>query len=368
MNKGENKITQFQLFFIIIQTQIGIRIISLPYDVFQFSKNDAWISVLVAGGLAQIGILLIWLLYRRFPVLTIFEMMSEIIGKKLAFLLKICYISFLFSTALLTLLQFGQKVNTWILPRTPTWILLFLMIAVSVLCVKENLRVIARFFVVVSFLLIFLFAFTLVVFKDLNYLYLLPIGDSGLPNVLKGTNQALFALQGYELLLVVLPYCLGTGAGKLKIALMANGFVTSVYMYLTIVMLAYFGPAAMRLIPDPILYIMKFKYLMIIDRVDLIFFSIWIVFVTTSFMMYLYLTSNGLSQLFRKKNHSPFVYFAAALMLVFALTLPADEKVVHSFGKFMGLTSYLFIFGLPFILLMVSIVRGKHRSPGDVRS
>ncbi|NOU71272.1 GerAB/ArcD/ProY family transporter [Paenibacillus sp. LMG 31458] len=368
MIKGENKITQFQLFFIIIQTQIGIGVISLPYDVFKISQSDAWISVFVAGCLMQIAIYLIWLLYRRFQALTIFEMMSEIVGKHVAFLLEIGYIFYFFATAILIILQFGQKVNIWILPRTPIWIVSVLLIVISVLCVKENLRVMARFFVVVSILLIVLFTFTLVVLKDLNYLYTLPVGQSGLPNMVKGATNATFAYQGFELLLVVFPYCLGKGVGKLKVAFLANGFVTFFYTYLTMVVLTYFGPSAMKFIPEPILYIMKFKYFKIIDRVDLLFFSIWIVSVATSFMMYLYLTSNGLTHLFRKKNHSLLVFYAAALMIICALTLPTDEKVIKSLSELIDLARYVFIFVLPCILLIVSMVRGKKKLSGDVQS
>ncbi|WP_211749848.1 endospore germination permease [Paenibacillus sp. Marseille-Q4541] len=368
MIKSENKISQFQLFFIIIQSQIGIGVISLPYDVFKISNIDAWISVLTAGLFIQIGICLIWLLHRRFPAQTIFEMMSEIVGKPVAFLLKIGYIIYFFITALLIILQFGQKVNIWILPRTPIWLVLILLVAVSVYCVKENLRVMARFFVVVSGLLIVLLAFTLILLKDLNYLFVLPLGESGLPKIIEGASHASFAYQGFDLLLVVLPYCMGQSTGKLKVSLMANGFVTLFYTYMTFIVLAYFGPSAMKYVPEPILYIMKFKYFKIIDRVDLIFFSIWVVCVATSFMMYLYLASNGLTQLFRKKNHSHFVFFAAALMFICAISLPTSERIISLFNKVTGLAGYVFIFVLPCILWIVSIIRGKKNIPGDAQS
>lgn len=368
MINSKIKITPFQLFFIIIQSQIGIGMISLPYDVFRISNTDAWISVLIAGLFIQIGICLIWLLYRRFPVLTIFEMMSEIVGKHVAFVLKIGYIVYFSTTAILIILQFGQKVNIWILPRTPIWLVIFLLVAVSVYCVKDNLRVMARFFVVVSGLLIVLFAFTLILLKDINYLFILPLGKSGLPKIIEGASHASFAFQGYDLLLVLLPYCMGQDRGKLKVSLLANGFVTFLYAYMTFIVLTYFGPAAMKYIPEPILYIMKFKYFKILDRVDLIFFSIWVVSVATSFMMYLYLVSNGLTHLFRTKSHSRFVVIAATLMFICTISLPTSKELISLFNKITGLAGYVFIFFIPCILLIVSMIRGQKNRSGDVRS
>ncbi|MED3476522.1 endospore germination permease [Bacillus thuringiensis] len=368
MIKSENKITQFQLFFIVIQSQIGIGVISLPYNVSKISKGDAWISILVAGICISINIFLIWLLYRRFPSLTIFEMLSEIVGKHIAFLLKITYIVYFFSASTWLILLFRRMVNIWILPRTPLWVVSFIMIAVCLYCARENLKVIARFDIVVSFLLVVLFLFITYVIKDINYLYILPVGESGFPAIIKSAMQTTTSFFGFELLLVVFPYCLGKNAGKIKVALMANGFVTFFYAYLTFVSLTYFGLSAIKFIPEPILYIMKFHSFQIIERTDLLFFSIWIVSVATSFMMYLYLASNGLACLFRETNHSTFAFYTASLIFVLLLFLPNNENVISVFNKYYSLASFFLVFVLPCILLFVSVVRGKKEAPGAARS
>ena len=192
-----------------------------------------------AGLSVQFGIVFIWLLYRRYPDQTIFELMASIVGKPIAWILKIGYIIYFLSSAILVVLEFGQKVSIWILPRTPVWVITFLLIATSVYCVKENLKVMARFFVIVTLLLIVLLTFTLVVLKDINVLYIFPIGESGFSNILKGATKATFSFQGFDLLLVALPYCLGNSSGKLKVALSANGFVTFFYTYLTFLSITY---------------------------------------------------------------------------------------------------------------------------------
>ncbi|MFJ7470258.1 endospore germination permease [Peribacillus frigoritolerans] len=366
MSRTESKISQFQLFFIILQTQIGIELITLPYEVFKISKVDAWISILLIGLFVQINIVLIWLLYRRFPSLTIFEMMSEVVGRHLAFFLKFAYIVYFFSIATLVILLFGRMVNIWILPRTPIWILVLIMIVVCVLCAKENLRVMARFYVVVSALLIVFIVLITSFVKNADYLHILPIGQSGLPVILKGTTQAIMAFLGYELLLVVLPYSLGNNAGKLKVALIANGMVTILYLYLTIFSIAFFGPSVMKFIPEPILYIMKYTSFQIIERTDLLFLSIWVVTVGTTFMMYLYLTSNGLANMFTKIKRSTFVYCTASVIFILAFFIPTTDQVISSISKYVTFACYFFIFVLPCILLIVSILRGKKEEPGAV--
>lgn len=359
MIKAENKISQFQLFFIILQGQIGIGVISLPYEMFKASQGDAWISVFIAGLFVQLGIVIIWLLCRRYKEQTIFEFMSVIVGKPIALVLKIGYISYFFLSAILINFQFGQKVNIWILPRTPIWVVTTLLIIISVLCVKENLKVMARFFVIVSLLLVVLLLFTFVLLRDVNLLFILPIGENGFSNIVMGSTKAAFSFQGYELLLIVLPYCIGKSVGKLKIALSANAFVTIFYTYLTFVSITYFGTSALKFVPDPILYMMKFKYFEIIDRVDLLFFSIWVVSVATSIMMYLYLTSIGITHLFKKKNRTNFVYVTGALMLIIVFSIPINERIIHALDNFVNVYGIMFIFVIPSVLLIISAIRSQ---------
>lgn len=353
------KITQVQLFFIIIQAQVGIGIISLPSSVAKYSKGDAWISVILAGVFALICILLMWLLNRRFPTLTIFEMMNDIVGKYIAWFIKIAYIAYFFSVATLTVLRFVQTVNLWVLPRTPVWIVSIIFIAICVYCAKENLKVIARFCMLISIFLVVLFILTLYILKDVNYLNILPVGESGIKNIFKGSSKVITSSLGFEVILVLFPYCLGKNSGKLKVLLLANGLVTIFYVFITFVVLAYFGPASLKIIPEPILYMLKYQSFKIIERTDLVFFSIWIVTVAATLIIYLYITSKGLSNIFTNTKRSIITFYIATILFLLVLIVPINDKVIGVLEVYLSLASYLFIFVLPFILLIVSVLQGK---------
>lgn len=366
--KENQKITPFQLFFILIQAQIGIGVISLPHDIFMVSEIHSWISVLIAGLLIEINIILIWLLYRRFPSKTIFEMLHLIIGRPASYFLKVFYILYFLSTLVLVIMMFGRMVNIWILPRTPVWVLSLLLIAICVYCVKENIKVMARFHVVVSFCLVVLFILIAFVVKEADYRHLLPISFQDFPSIMKGVKEATSASLGFELLLVLFPFCTGKQTGKLKVALLANGFVTLFYTYLTLVSISYFGPAVMKMVPEPILYIMKFHSFQVIERTDLLFFSIWIVSVATSFMVYLYCCTNGVVYLFKKVKHGPLAIILGLLVYLTFLLFPPTEQAISIFGKYHSYTSYFFIFIIPLLLLLIALFRGKKETSGAANS
>src|SRR4051812_44253866 len=98
MIKAKNKITQGQFMLFIVQTQIGIGILSLPHLVQIPAKGGAWISILIAGLISQLIILLLFAICRLFPTDNIYSFLPKIIGKPLGNLLSFCYIAyFLFS-------------------------------------------------------------------------------------------------------------------------------------------------------------------------------------------------------------------------------------------------------------------------------
>lgn len=359
MSNPEKKITRFQLFIMTLQSQIGIGVISLPYYLFNAAGNDAWISVIVAGIFVQINIVLIWLLYRRFPNQSIFEVLEITVGKYAAYCLKTAYSMYFFTIATLIVLLFVRLVNIWILPRTPMWLVTLIMIAVCVYGVIDHLRVMARFFFLASMMLFVLLFLIVTVAKDINFLAVLPIGNSGIPAILGGAHHAVISFLGYEVLLVILSKSLGGHAGKIKAALLANGIVTLFYTLLTFVSLAYLGPAVMRFVPEPVLYIMKYRTFHIIERTDLLFFSIWIVCVGTSFMTFLYLTANALTSLLPQIRRPTFVYVIASLLFMLSFFFPTDENKVALFNKIATYLSYLFTIVLPGILLFIAMARGK---------
>ncbi|HEU5138704.1 MAG TPA: GerAB/ArcD/ProY family transporter [Bacillales bacterium] len=352
MIKGENHVTTNQLFFLIIQTQIGVSILSLPYTVFLAAKGDGWISMLLAGGITQILILMIWVLNRRFYHSTLFTIAKRITGKWAGTLISLGYFGYFVLTGSLILILFSRTLNVWVLPKTPQWIIILLMVAAGVYIAKENLRVLARFYTFVSVLFVFLLFFMVFTLKDSNYLYLLPIGQSGVSGISQGVKAAFSSMAGFEILLVIYPYVQGSATQKLKAATYANLFVTLFYTFIILTCFMYFSPAEIALVPEPLLYMFKAFSFKIIERIDLIFLSIWVVAVTTSFMTYLYLASNGLAHCLGQRNHARLVPFTAAIIFIISIIPGENELAIRSFSQFIGSIGLVFIIVLPALLLL----------------
>lgn len=359
MIKGENRVAPYQFFFLIIQTEIGISILSLPYTVFALAKHDGWISMLLAGAITQLLILILWMLCKRFHRSSIFAIPGKIMGKWMGTVFLIAYYVYFSATASLILILFCRMLSIWVLPRTPHWVTMFLMVIAGVYITKENLRVLARFYVFVSVLIVILIAFIVYSFKDANYLYLLPIGQAGWQKILLGSKGATFSMLGFESLLVLYPLVKGTDSKKLKIASYANLFVTLFYVLIIMSCFLFFSPVELPLLPEPVLFMLKSFTFKILERIDLLFISIWVVTVATSFMTYLYMASTGLANLFGQRNHRRWVPIAALMIFIAALIPSQNELVIQKISDSYQPISMIFVVVLPLCLLLLSYLLRK---------
>ncbi|UYY96939.1 spore germination protein [Peribacillus frigoritolerans] len=359
MTAKENKMSEKQLLFLIIQTQVGVGILSLPHKIAIISKQDGWISTFIAGMLIQIFIFILWGLSKRFPSFTLFDILVQLLGKGLGKIVIISYVIYYVFQGSLVLAQYSQIIENWILQRTPSWITILLMVVTVVYVAKDGLRSIARFYVLVTPLLIVFFILITYALKDANFLYILPIGQTGISTIFKGSREAAFSFIGFEIFLFLYPYVQTTDNRKLKIITVAHTLTTLFYTYLVFASLAYFESTKdIKLAPEPLLVMIKAYSFRIIERTDLFFLSIWIISVATSLITVLFVASKGLAHLFEHKNHATVLPYVAGMTFFIAL-IPNSEQTLDKINEYFSPLIYIFVLFIPASLLMLSLLLRK---------
>ena len=106
---NETKISRRQFFFMIIQTQIGVGILSMPYDLHKVAKQDGWMSLLLGGLLLQIVLVVLWLIARSYPELNFFQIIEKAFTKWIGKFISLAFIFYFILIAVLIVLLFGTN-------------------------------------------------------------------------------------------------------------------------------------------------------------------------------------------------------------------------------------------------------------------
>lgn len=366
MVAAKDQITQGQFMILVIQSQIGVSVLFLPSVVESIAGNDAWISVIMAGIGAFGLITIMWGLSRRFPTMNVFEFLPLLLGKVAGKIVHLVYLAMFIAECSLILVLFADVVRDWVFSNTPSWVVLVLMLGTALYMVRENLRAIARFFVLTFGLIFILILISTYAYQDADLMYILPINSSGIPNIVRGTAESMNSFYGFEIILLCYPFVQGGGKGILKASLYANVFSTIVYGFMVFTCLIVFSPEELRIIPQPVLYMVKSLTFTVFERADLYFLTIWTIVVISTVMAYLYMSAKAISSLFGKKQHAGTVPFAALIILSIAL-IPHDQDMINRMRLIVNILSTATLVVLPFILLCISYlfkIKGKEQARG----
>lgn len=358
MSAARASISKFQLFYLIIQSQIGIGLLSLPSDMQQSVDGDGWISTLIAGAAVQLLLIIYWLLYKRlpnynFPEMTI-KLFGNIAGKAYNIFFGVCCLII----AGLSSTLYIEMINMWLLPHTPNWALLILIVATCLFLVLEDIRIISRFLVVTSFLFVILILMSFLDWtKELHFSYLLPIGKSGLLDIVKGSHHTFLSMIGFEIVLFAFSYVKSDTRGLLKVISFANLFVTILYTYFVLICLVSFSPNALKQLKSPILFMFKgFDYRMV-ERLDLIFLSLWIVPMTTSIIAYLYMAGKSLSH--DQRSYRKSIMFSSVVIVIVGQYLSTLEQL-DQVSQWIQNSYFVVIGVVPALMLLLSYSFKKH--------
>lgn len=365
MNNKKSYLTQRQLLFLMIHTPIGVGILALPYTILEKASTDGWISIIIAGVFVQILLIIYLYMFKLNKGLNIYDIGEKYLGNIIAYIIKTGYFLYFTYTCIVMLVLFTNFMTIWLFPITPRFAINFSLIFVCVYLVRESIITIARFFVLTSIIFIFFIITTVMAYTNVHLLYLLPIGQAGIKNILMGSYESTIAFLGFEILLIVHPFIQKAADNKanttLKTVSLAHLFIVCLYLFVVITSYTFFSPDELLLVPYPTVYMLKAFTSPVIDRIDIIFIPLWCIAVMTSFMSYLYLASFTLAKFFKNQEHKRFVPIIGVIILLLSF-IPVNNLLITKLSNILGIVSMIFIGVIPIILFLCSIIWKDRRN------
>ncbi|WHF26658.1 endospore germination permease [Bacillus altitudinis] len=348
-----------QAVFFIIQSQIGVGILSLPHSLMRDMGHDGWFAILLACLFIQIFNTIFIFLSYKYPDTSFFEALTLVFGKWIGrCLIFICSL-YCASIGILVLSIFTRVLNIWVLPLTPNWVISLLLIIAVIYITKESLTAIIRFNFVLTPVLLILSLLMLYALKGTNIDYLRPLFQMNHQQLGLGLKDVVLALNGFETFLLIAPNIKGSIKKRYKVMTIANLCTTLFYLFITLICFMFFSPRELNIIPYPVVYLLKTLSFGIIERTDLLFLSFWFLVVLATIVNYLYFATKGLEILIQKRKHKALVYLSALLIYASSCYLSTDTIRIEYFNEFTTIAQYSFIYFIPIVMTVIIILKRK---------
>lgn len=199
-------LSTFLLFFIIHDIQVGIGIQGFQRIIFLEAKHDAWISVILSGILTHLIVFMIIKTLQVYGSSDIYGIHHDIYGKWVGRMMNSLYILYCLLTSLVIMKNYIEVIQTWMFPQVPSWFFSISLLLIVVYGVTGGVRVIVGvcfFNVILSIWMLGLIGFPI---RYFDYTSFLPILESNIPAILKGTFKMTFTVVGFEILYAIYPH------------------------------------------------------------------------------------------------------------------------------------------------------------------
>ncbi|GAA5417504.1 spore germination protein YndE [Paraliobacillus ryukyuensis] len=364
MQKQDIKITTLQQATVLINSTIGISVLSLPRLGAKEIGTGTMLLTLIVLIILFLFVILFAILGRRHANQTLIEYGNTLLGKPINFIFGILLVlQFLVLTALI-LREFAELMAVALLRETPLYVIMLIMLITVMLSIKKE-------FIVFGYTHMYYFPYILVpgillimlLFPKIHYYNLLPVlgNHFSITNMTDvGTNMLTlpFFQIGLFTILIVIPR-MKKPKKALKSSILA--WVTASFIIMSIIVIT-FGYLGSDIIKDevwPVLTLSKSATIPLppLQRLDVIFVVFWIITGYTTIFTGYFIANElccMLVNIDEKKRHVAILF----VPVVFTIALiPKNHLILYEWMFLIGKYSFIFTASYPILLLIISLFK-----------
>lgn len=354
--KPNHQIRAIYLFFLIVTLQTGVGVLTISRNVFTFSEQDSWLSILLAFVGMLIIVLVMLYILRQYESTDIFGIQIDLFGKFIGKVLGVVYIVY-FSGALLSVLSaYIQIVQVFIYPTLPSFIIALLILLLVVYASLGDFKVIVGITFIFFFLTqsLFLLIYYPVVQIDWNHFF--PMLQTPLSDLLKGAKSATYSLSGFEFIFLFYP--LINDKKNIKLPIILGISYTAIILLITsVITIGYFSLKDLEYLEWPALTLYKSITFSFIERIDYMVVVEWMMIIVPNNILYMWGITYGVERLFNVPKKK--TLFIAAIFLLICASFLDSNLAIHQLTKVISIIAFCLVFIYPLILLPIVFIKKR---------
>lgn len=354
------KLTNLQILAFIICFVIGAELFVLPREAVASSHSqDAWLSILLGGGISFTAAWIMIALSRRYPDQSFYEFVQSITGKALGKSIGVLVVVYYIHLAGYEMRSMKEVTSFYLLEGTPGWAISALFLWISLYVCMEGFQTLGYvcqiiFPITIAILfLIFLLGFNIFDVQNLR-----PVLSKGVVPVLHGLKSTGLTFSGSECLLFLL--CRMEKPEKAgRIMGLGIGMAAVFYSTAVILCIGAFTVDGVMTRTWPFFDLsrsVEVKFLLL-ERFESFLLAIWIMQIFAIFSIVFSIAALGLTQIMKISRAKSLYVLLPVIYLI--SQLPKDMSELIIFGGWIGKAHFALFSCMPIFLFMLSRWRSK---------
>jgi spore germination protein len=205
-NNKESKLTQSQFTFLIIGFLLGPGYIQLSRVIGEYSRQDAWISALIALVYPLYIISLSLYIIKKNPSENLLSINKKYYGKTFGLIINIIFLVQLITLQVTMLSDIARISLTYIIAFLNPIKVMIVVISIAFYGSFKGVKVLGKVNEYISYLSFSILLFSLYAVTNGELLNLMPVFGSGIKNIINGAVEASYYYYGFESILLLHTY------------------------------------------------------------------------------------------------------------------------------------------------------------------
>ncbi|QPA52529.1 GerAB/ArcD/ProY family transporter [Lysinibacillus sphaericus] len=349
-------INAYLLFFVVHSAQIGVGIQGFQRIIYQDARQDAWISVLIAGIATHIVTFCMIKTLDIYGSHDLYGIQQDIFGKWTGNFLNALYVTYCSVAFFSVLRNYIEVIHAWIFPSIGTWFLSATLLVIIIYAFTGGLRVIVGvsfFSIILSLWILPMLAFPI---KYASAESLFPILENDIRSILKGAHSMTFTIIGFEILNVIYPFVKDKKNIRKPVHL-GLLFTTLIYLVVMMVSIAYYSEGKLLKTIWATLTLFSFISFPFIERFEFIAVCFWMLIIIPNLCLYLWAAYRGAIRLV-KIRATTFVWLFSFIVFIFTMIIQTRTEI-NTINTVFGNIAFYVIFIYPILLWILAILKKK---------
>lgn len=324
---------QFLLLMFVVQTGTVFILFQRPF--IEIAKRDAWVIFIAASFIHYLLLILYERNYQFF---------------KLTKITTLLYVGYWLFVSFTSIAFIDYTLAEWAFPKTPQFIVILLMVIVSLygnLCRDEVIVNLGA--ILIPIMLLFIL-FLIMALDYAEWSYLFPIGEASITEWGKSMLKIQFPFIGIELYLVYRGYVVKHQTMKGLPIFIYQLIWLSFFLFTIMITIAFFPMKEIESISEPIMYILKSQQVSFVERLDLFFIYIWMVWGIITITIFSFTAIFTFRKQYSITSKKP-IYIYHFLLCMLPL-LGLSKQSVEQLQNILLYTHIVFVYVLPFIIIL----------------
>jgi spore germination protein AB len=358
MDKGQiQKLNAYHVIFLVQGTIMGVKLLTLPHDMSAAGYDQWWIPLLM-GLIAQMTLLpMIWLC-RRYPDDTLFVMNEKLLGKWLGKMVNVVMTLFVMTNLATVAEGYIRLVQATTLANQTITLPLIGLFLVMIYITLGGIKAIARFNILAFFFTGWMIYYLQWGYQKGQLSHIFPLFNITLSEMAEAVNNSYAAMLGYEMIMFYFPYIIKREKALLH-ASIGLWITVGFYVLVSITSVAYFSEWQLSNTVYPVLNLFKAVELSFLERVENLGVGLWVFLILGTLTTYLWVAKKGLDSVLGKKR--AIHLYLPVIGAFFLIRGPFSSHTQKMFHDIFTLHAGYGVVLWPNVLLLIHLIRKPWR-------